>query len=457
MDIVFPALIGLVIGIGIGLLCASVIAKLRNASGGGAGVRPSDVAVLEAKNAVALAEVKAREAVTQADLRSQLSAAEATIAALRDQVVGVDTQYRQQIGTQEARLAEFQQRLRDVQNAEAERIKEDGKVLVALSPVKESLEAVQRKVVELEEQRRHQYGELSQQLKSATESEERLRATAESLASALKSNSTRGVWGETQLRSVVESAGLIQRVNFEVQSSITTDTGAGRPDMIVHLPGGKNIAVDAKVPFSSYLEAVQIPATATDAECARREQLMKQHVKAVRDHIVTLGSKAYWEGLDSSPEMVIAFIPSESLVSSALEADPSIMEFAFAKRVALSSPVTLWSVLKTVAFSWQQDVLTEDAKLLFDLSRELSTRLSTMATHVNKLGRSITSTVNDYNRFVGSLERQVLPSARKLSGLDESKVLGAPETIDEQPRELTARELVNELDLAARGEVSVKG
>jgi DNA recombination protein RmuC len=318
-----------------------------------------------------------------------------------------------------------------------------------LTPVQESLRTMQSKVTEIEEQRAVQHGQLTEQLRSATESEERLRGTAEALASALRSNSTRGVWGETQLRSVVEAAGLIERVDFDVQSSITSDAGAGRPDMIVRLPGGKNIAVDAKVPFNSYLEASGIPSTASDAELARKAILMKAHVKAVRDHITTLGSKAYWEGLDASPEMVIAFIPSESLVSSALEADPTIMEFAFSKRVALSSPVTLWSVLKTVAFSWQQDVVSQEAKTLFDLSRELYNRLSTMATHVEKLGRSIERSVKDYNAFVGSMERQVLPSARKLSVLDESKVLAPLQTIEENARPLTAYELVAELELEA--------
>lgn len=143
---------------------------------------------------------------------------------------------------------------------------------------------------------------------------------------------------------------------------------------------------------------------------------------------------------------MIAFIPSESLVSSAMEADPGIMDYAFSKRVALASPVTLWSVLKTVAFSWQQDVLTADAKVLFDLSRELYGRLSTMAGHVEKLGRSIESTIKNYNGFVGSMERQVFPTARKLQRLDESTVLGPLDAIEEGPRELTAMELVAELE-----------
>ena len=192
-----------------------------------------------------------------------------------------------------------------------------------------------------------------------------------------------------------------------------------------------------------------VAVTATGEEGARRAQFLREHVRAVRAHIDALGSKAYWAGLDSSPELVIAFIPSESLVASAMEADPGIMEYAFAKRVALASPVTLWSVLKTVAFSWQQDVVTQEAKMLFDTSRELYVRLATMAGHIDRLGRSIESTVKNYNGFVGSLERQVLPSARKLSVLDEARVLGRPTEIEDGPRDLAAYELVDELDSIA--------
>ena len=233
---------------------------------------------------------------------------------------------------------------------------------------------------------------------------------------------------------------MMEHVNFDVQSSIKIDSRSSRPDMVVTLPGGKSIAVDAKVPFNSYLDAAAILPTANDAELARREVLMKAHVKAVRDHIVALGARSYWDGLDSSPEMVIAFIPSESLVSSALEADPSIMEFAFSRRVALSSPVTLWSVLKTVAFSWQQEVLTEDAKQLFDLGKELYGRLATLAEHADKLRGAIQTTVDRYNTFASSLEQRVLVTARKLDALDESKVIAAPRSIDAQPKSLTQTE-----------------
>ena len=431
MDPLLSLILGFVVGALLGVLLAIVVLQRRRSS------LPvgDDPAVIEARHQVALAELRSGEAAVQSLLKEELASVLATAEGLRGQILDAQQQYRELIDRQ-----------RTDQEARSEREKQESKVLQALAPVKESLQDMQKKVTELEAQRSLQHGELSQQLRSATESEERLRSTAESLASALRANNTRGVWGETQLRSVVEAAGLIERVDFDVQSSITSDAGAGRPDMVVHLPGGKNIAVDAKVPFTSFLEASQIPITATGVEGAQRATYMKAHVKAVRDHITALGSKAYWQGLEASPEIVIAFIPSESLVSSALEADPSIMEFAFGKRVALASPVTLWSVLKTVAFSWQQDVLTQDAKVLFDLSRELYSRLATTATHIEKLGRSIERTVKDYNGFVGSMERQVLPTARKLNALDESKVLAPLVGIEETPRELVAYELVAEIE-----------
>lgn len=433
-------IIGVVLGLALGALGTWVVLSRRAAATAGA-VEPvedpalvdarhqAEIAALQAAHAAEQAQVRADEQRVQAELRAELAAIEATATGLREQIESARAQYR-----------EIVERQRDEQREREAREAAESKVLQALAPVKQTLTDMQSKVSALETQRHQQHGELSQQLKIAAENEERLRSTAESLASALRSNSTRGVWGETQLRSVVEAAGLLERVDFDTQRSITTDAGAGRPDMVIHLPGGKHIAVDAKVPFNAYLEASQIPAMATGTEGAQRDGLMKQHVKAVRDHITALGGKTYWEGLGASPEMVIAFIPSESLISSALEADPSLLEFAFAKRVALASPVTLWSVLKTVAFSWQQDVLTKEAKTLFDLSRELYSRLATTAGQIEKLGRTIERSVKDYNAFVGSLESRVLPTARKLKALDETKVLASLEGIEESPRELAAYE-----------------
>ncbi|GGR21596.1 DNA recombination protein RmuC [Agromyces mediolanus] len=448
-------IIGLLVGAALGGLATWVLAS-RRAAGIPDAAPTEDPALVAARHEAQLAALQAEHAAersrlladeqrAQAELRAELSAIEATAEGLREQILSARQQYREIVERHELERREREQR-------EAA----DSKVLQALAPVKQTLTEMQSKVTALETQRHQQHGELSQQLKIAAENEERLRSTAESLASALRSNSTRGVWGETQLRSVVEAAGLIERVDFDTQHSVTTDAGAGRPDMVIHLPGGKHIAVDAKVPFNAYLEASQIPATATGADAGRRESLMKNHVKAVRDHITALGGKTYWEGLGASPEMVIAFIPSESLISSALEADPSLLEFAFSKRVALASPVTLWSVLKTVAFSWQQDVLTKEAKTLFDLSRELYGRLATTAGQIEKLGRTIERTVKDYNTFVGSLESRVLPTARKLKALDETKVLATLEGIEESPRELTAYEFTTAIP-AERDAVEAAG
>jgi DNA recombination protein RmuC len=434
MDPIVALLLGLLVGVALGAVIGLLVARSRRDDS----TADADPRLVEARHAAVVAELRQQEAVARAEVEARLAGTQASLEGLRDQLGAAQEQYRELIerGRFEAK-----------QREESERA--ESKVLQALAPVKETLSSMQQKVTELETQRSQQHGELAQQLKTATESEERLRATAESLASALRNNATRGVWGETQLRNVVQAAGLIERVDFDVQHSISSDAGAGRPDMVIHLPGGKNIAVDAKVPFSAYLEASQIAVTATGEEGARREALIKQHVKVLRSHIDTLASKAYWAGLDASPELVIAFIPSESLVSSAMEADPSIMDYAFNKRVALASPVTLWSVLKTVAFSWQQDVLTDQAKTLFDLSKELYSRLSTLSEHADKLRRSIDATVNSYNQFANSLETRVLVTARKLNALDESKVIGTAVTIETGAKQLTAVEL----ELAALDEL----
>jgi DNA recombination protein RmuC len=437
-------IVALLIGLAAGVVLGAVIGMLVTRSRAGA----ANPALLEARHAAALARLQADERAVQSELAADRAAIHATADALREQVATLQRQH-----------GEIVERQRTDAQAQADREQRESKVLQALSPVQESLRTMQHKVTELETERNQQFGQIAEQLKQTQLSGEQIRVTTESLASALRSNSTRGVWGETQLRNVVQAAGLIERVDFDVQHSISSDAGAGRPDMVIHLPGGKNIAVDAKVPFTAYLEASQISVTATGEEGARREALIKQHVKVLRNHIDTLASKAYWAGLQASPELVIAFIPSESLVSSAMEADPGIMDYAFGKRVALASPVTLWSVLKTVAFSWQQDVLTDQAKVLFDLSKELYGRLATLSEHADKLRRSIDSTVTSYNQFANSLETRVLVTARKLSALDESKVIGTAATVETGARQLTAVEMelaaLDELDGVRRPELDI--
>ena len=431
MDPILTLLLGLAIGAIFGGVIGVFVGRARRA----ASVTSEVPAVLEARHAVALSELRAQEGEARAELATQLAAAQASLAGLREQLGDAQEQYR---ATIERSRHEAEQR------AEAERA--ESKVLQALSPVQESLRVMQDKVTDLESQRNRQHGELAQQLKSSSESEERLRATTESLASALRNNATRGVWGETQLRTLVESAGLINQVDFFEQRSITADGVSRRPDLVVKLPGGKLIAVDAKVPYNSFIDASAIPATATGAEEARRKKLLDEHAKQMKSHVDALAAKSYWSGLDTSPEFTIAFIPNESLLAAALDQDPKLLQYAFDKRVALSSPVTFWSVLKTIAFAWEQEKVTQEAKFLFDLSRKLYSQLATLAERVDKLGRSIDRSVKDYNAFVGTLERSVYPSARKLNMLDESAVLGTALPLEEGTRKLTAIELTSALE-----------
>lgn len=386
------------------------------------------------------AVVSAREAGRRGALQAQASAAEAARDALQVQ-----------LDQQRSLHRDVTARIHAEQAARDERERREQTVLRALAPVQETLAAMQQKVDHLERDRQEQFGSLAEQLRRAQESDEALRATTESLAGALRSNGARGVWGETHLRRIVESAGLTRYVDFDTQTSISTDAGAGRPDMIVRLPGDKALAVDAKAPFDAYLEASAIPVTAVGEEAARRSRMLARHVAAVRGHIDALAKKKYWAGMPSSPEFVVCFIPSESLLAAALEEDPALLEYAFGRRVALASPVNLWAVLKTVAYTWtQQDVSTE-ARRLFDLGNELYHRLGSLAGHADDLRRAIERTVDSYNRFAGSLETRVLVSARRFPGIDDTQLeaLPFPTTIESTTRRLTAPELLEDREQSA--------
>ncbi|MDR6865597.1 DNA recombination protein RmuC [Microbacterium resistens] len=340
---------------------------------------------------------------------------------------------------------------RTEQRAAAERSQQQNAVLTALAPVRETLHLMQRKVSDLEQDRHAQFGALSEQLRRAHESDEALRATTEALAGALRSTATRGVWGETQLRRVVEAAGLTRHIDFDLQTTISSDNGRGRPDMVIRLAGGASIAVDAKVPLDAYLEASALGAT----DEARRRTLMQQHVKAVRAHVDALAKKAYWAGLDAGPEFVICFLPSESLLATAIDEDPSLLDHAFGKKIALASPVNLWAVLKTVAYTWTQQEVSAEAQSLLTLGTQLYDRLGVLAHHADDLRRALERTVESYNRFAGSLENRVLVTARRFPGIDPSS-LDSPATITEGTRRFTAEELTTEPDLDDSGRITAE-
>ena len=300
-----------------------------------------------------------------------------------------------------------------------------------VAPLQESLKRVGMQVDELDRARAQSYGALRQQVEALAE-------RTGSLTNALRSPNVRGRWGESQLRNVVELAGMIEHCDFVSQATTRGDDGdLLRPDLVVRIPGGKSVVVDAKVPLQAYLDAFE-----TTDEAERRERLAV-HARQVRDHLTKLAAKAYWRQFSPAPDFVVMFVPDETLLRVAHEHDPRLSEDGWSQHVIIASPSTLMSLLRTVAAVWQQETIAESARQVSELGRELYKRLSTMGTHLAKLGRTLDSTVDAYNRTVGSLERQVLPQARRFA---EHGITGveAPELqpVERQARALAAPELV---------------
>lgn len=348
----------------------------------------------------------------------------------------------------EAELRAQLKRADEKSKEQALQLEQENKVLLELAPVKQQLEQMQSTVQRLEKERLEQFSTISEQLKSAIEIDENLRKQTQALSQALTSNSLRGVWGEAQLRKLVELAGLIKHADFSEQATISSGEKSGRADMIINLPGNKTLAIDSKVPFDKYQEASAISELALAEEQERRKRLLSEHVKALKGHIDELASRAYWEGLDSSPDFVICFVPTESLLSSALELEPALLEYAFRKNVALASPVSLFSVLKTINYIWRQNADENQVRSMIKLGRELYERVGKVAELAADLGSKITSTVKSYNSFVSSLESRMLVTARKLNDLDENQLgvetIESPKQIESSPSSLTAKELAEE-------------
>jgi DNA recombination protein RmuC len=304
-----------------------------------------------------------------------------------------------------------------------------------MGPMRDTLTRVEQQLRDSDLERTRSHAELSQQVEFARRGAEQLRDAATALTTALRRPEARGRWGELQLRRVVELAGMAAHCDFDEQVAVTTQ--GVRPDMVVRLAGGKNVIVDSKVPLAAYLEAAS-----ASSESERAERL-QAHARHLRTHVDQLGSKAYWKALPSTPEFVILFIPGEAFLAPALEADPALLEYALGKRVHIATPTTLVSMLRTASYAWQQQALSEHARAVFELGRELHDRLAGLGRHFDRLGRSLTSAVGAYNQAVGSLESRVLVTARRLSDLgvvDGS--LDGPASVVETARPLAAAELV---------------
>ena len=258
---------------------------------------------------------------------------------------------------------------------------------------------------------------------------------------ALRQPSVRGRWGEVQLRRVVELAGMTDRCDFDEQQSVDTDEGRLRPDMLVRLPGGKLVVVDAKAVISAYLDAIDAPDEAT------RTALLQRHAKQVASRVEELGRKAYWEQFESAPEFVVLFLPGEMFFSAALENDPGLIEFAAERRVVLATPTTLIALLKAIYYGWRQERIAENAQQISALGRELYERLSVMGGHFASVGKNLNQAVGAFNKAVGSIESRVLVSARKfkeLSATGGDAELAQLAPVDQLARDPQAPEMIND-------------
>lgn len=322
-------------------------------------------------------------------------------------------------------------------------VSQDSETAQMIAPLHSSLERVERQVHDLERERVAQFSMVASELTRVSRSTTELGAQTASLVGSLNASSVRGSWGEVQLRRVLELSGMLPRCDFDEQVRVTDASGGTAiPDVVVRLPGDKQLVIDSKVPLTSFLAA-----QADGLSAADRTASYAAHAKALRGHVQALAAKAYWSAFETTPEMVVCFVPGESILAVAMAHDPDLHEFAMRRKVVLASPATLLALVRTVAFTWQQDALTDNARELLTLGRDLHDRLASLGTHTRTMGTALRRSVEAYNGLVGSLETRVLPSARRLHTMGlVDRDLEPLRPLEATPRPLTAVELIEVLD-----------
>jgi DNA recombination protein RmuC len=432
---------GLVVGLVLGALVAGVLAWSAAARRAESRVRRAHVDAARAEALLTAARERQIEAAADQDRMSDQfrSLAAEALATSSDQFLALASQrFAADHQTQVGELAQREQAVRAM-----------------VEPLSRTLEQVRTELSTAERARLEGQSALGEQVRAMRSASDQLRGETAQLVTALRSSQVRGRWGELQLRRVVEAAGMLAHVDFAEQSSVRTDDGLLRPDMVVRLAGGKQVVVDAKVAFVGFLEA-----STTSDEAVRVERLAA-HARHMRKHVDDLAAKKYWNQFEPAPEFVVMFVPAESFLHAALEQDPAILEYAFERDVVIATPVTLLALLRTVAYAWRQDALASNAQAVLTLGKELHGRLATMGSHLARLGRAIDGAADAYNKTVSSLETRVLVSARRFAELGvvdgdlptpapadpRLATLGAPELVaseNEQIVELDGRALRDE-------------
>jgi DNA recombination protein RmuC len=323
-----------------------------------------------------------------------------------------------------------------------------------VKPIRDALQQSQRQISELEKARSEAYGSIRSQLETMQLSQQSLAQETQNLVNALRRPQVRGRWGEITLRRLVELAGMVEHCDFQEQVHTPGGDKVIRPDMIVRMPDNRELVVDVKTPLEAYLESVEAK------DDTQRQLGLKRHARNVREHIRSLASKTYWDQFSQSPEFVILFIPGDQFLSAALNEDPDLIEYALSRQIILATPTSFVALLKAVAYGWRQLALADNAEEIRGLAEELYGRLTAFVGHVNKLGRQLASSVESYNRAVGSLERKVLPGARKFVelGIRPKKIMEQTEVLESLPRELVEESNdADELDPPDAGSVANSG
>jgi DNA recombination protein RmuC len=317
--------------------------------------------------------------------------------------------------------------------AQHELTKKEQAVELLVTPIKELIEKTRIQIHEIEQERKQAYGSITKHLETLAHTQQQLHGETRNLVQALRRPEVRGQWGEMTLRRLVELAGMVEHCDFfEQEHTRTAEGGVVRPDMIVRMPGGREIVIDVKTPLDAYLSALEAPDEAT------RHQFLERHARNVRERVQELASKAYWNQFPNSPDYAVLFVPGEHFLSAALDLDPGLLEDALRRRVILASPTSLIALLRAVAYGWNQQVLTENAERIRDLGEDLYKRLCTFAAHLSKVGKHLGDSLEHYNKAVGSFERQVLTGARKFTemGINPARTLDTPEQIEKGVRQI---------------------